>query len=326
MSTIDKAEANGSANANANANATTAPFAIGKTTKIGRIFADALGDTDRVVVPMDQVENLVKKVQALQIEGMSTIPVAYAGGSFAALKSSGATHCIVGFLAKRYGKANSYICLVAVPFFSTEDILGAGEIGSQWLEKTVEAKFAAMGWNPLRGIESTADIPAASQLIPINLMEYLVTSNRSIPGMDLLQKLWPMVRELIAEEHPDIAVHLPKYNKTNIETVSKALRSKAWAEEHTPELEQYGIWEYLVIPSLTKDEMIDRLNSLLQQQAEQDATDDDGNVGEVGDYETYTADAIKDWAANRETTVIEATRTVEPKDFSALAAFQASFG
>ena len=319
---------NEAANESANevANTSVRPFTVGKTTKVGRLFADALGDTDRVVVLMDQVESLVKKVQALQIEGMETIPVAYAGGSFATLESSGATHCVVGFLAKRHGKANSYICLVAVPFFSVEDILGAGEIGSQWLEKTVEAKFAAMGWNPLRSIESPADIPAASQLIPINLMEYLVTSNRSIPGMDLLQKLWPMVRALIAEEHPDIAVHLPKSNKTGIETVSKALRSKAWAEEHTPELEQYGIWEYLVIPSLTKDEMIDSLNSLLQQQAELDATDDDGNVGDVGDYETYTADAIKDWAANRETTVIEATRTAEPKDFSALAAFKASFG
>lgn len=289
-------------------NAVAAPANLIPTqSDLGKRLAETLGDTSRVVIDSDAVEALVDKVIAVD----PSLPVAYAGGSLDKVTEA-SEKTIVAFIARQEPgpdgrKASCYTCLAVAPMFSLDTLVSHGEAACEWITKLIEKETAHVAARPLRTVEPGEEYAPHSYSMPTSVDELIAQSRRSKIDTSALALLWPAVRTHLVQQLAAIEPFLPPSGAAGIATMSKAIRSKDWAERNLEALEARGIIAKVIIPALLD-------------------LGEDGWTEEDGSETVLNLEPIRSWAENRDHVVIEAIRTRTPADESALDDLIANMG
>lgn len=286
-----------------------------KTSKAGKALVDFIGSASRTTVGVNELEAKIAAFKAIAPEGF---PVLFAGGSLEAVATGDAKEAILGLVAaqvKQPGKTEAetiYRCLLVSPLFSVESILSSGDAGKEWIEKIVEKETAHVQFRPIRNAEDGESLDDYAMRVPTTIEALITAAGRDKIDVEALSILWPFFRAYVkgqaaaGNKTAEGTLRFLPGDKA-IATVSKALRSKSWAERNTAELESRGFWA--------------QIGTVLVNMAESPLPDP-----ENGPDATRMVDAsvIASWLASRNEVDIEPVVQYAEKDVSALDNFMAT--
>lgn len=190
------------------------------------------------------------------------------------------------------------IVVYAMP---TLDAFAATDEGKAWIAKVLEKEAALVAFRNFREVATRNELFAGVNKAPATAEQYVTEYTRTGgTDTDTFDALWTEIRKAIKKKSPKLSAQLPSKPE-----IINGIRSKQWASEMFPALEQNGV--FVVLANLVRENALANTGT---------AKNDAGEDIEVAAPMDVTA--IDGWLAGRESFVIE-TKKSEDFDASLLA-------
>jgi hypothetical protein len=289
---------------------------VSKNSKEGKALIAFIGSQSRTTFPIGEMDAKLAAFKAVAPEGF---PVLFAGGTVDTVKASNASEVIFGLVQSQKPKEGKkeaetlFRCLLVSPLFSTDSILASGDAGKDWIAKIIEKETAHVQFRPIRNAEDGESLEDYAVRVPVDVESLITAAGRDKIDVEALSLLWPYFRAYIkaqkdnGDEVAGATLRFMPGDKA-IASVSKALRSKSWAERNYPELEANGFWKEIGLA------LVDMAQGPVP----------DPEAGE-GAEKMVDASVIASWIESRDTVNIEPIVERDEKDVNALSAFMAKF-
>lgn len=188
---------------------------------------------------------------------------------------------------------NGVKAVVVMPIPTVAQVL-ADEEGTEFIQRILSKEFALVGYRNIRDAATMNELMAQIAKMPKTVSDYLAAAKSagSAADTETFDALWTPLRASLKKSLPALYAVLP----TKAEAI-RAIRSKSYATEHFPELENA------------------KAGSIFLKLAQAVIANAATNTTEKGEPAPLDSSAIADWIKERDTTELGKS---EPKDYSAI--------